>query len=481
MRTGMAVLVRGKIVKGVMAMTGRTFLLQFITFSATLILTILLSPAVFGVFFIVSAVISFLTYFSDIGLAAALIQKKDEPERLELVSVFTLQQAIVLVLILLALIMEPKISLFYRLSPDGVFLLKALLLSFFLSSLKTIPSILLERRLDFSRLVIPQILENLIFYLTAVILAYRNFGITSFAWAAIFRGFAGLIGIYWISPWLPGIAFSYASIKSLITFGIPFQANSLLALVKDDLLTLYLGKVLPFSHIGYLGWAKKWAETPLRLIMDSVIRVTFPAFSRIQNDKQLLKKALEKAVLFLALFIFPASIFLAIYIKPLTELVPRYAKWQEALTAFYFFTASSILAAFSSPIVNALNALGKIKKTLGLMVVWTVLTWLLVPVLTYFFGFNGWAYASVAISSTLFLPLGMLKKEVNFNFGKNLAKPFLMILISGSLALITLPCVNNFASLGFFMLVSGLIYAVLAWKFLKNEIMPYLPKFLVKA
>jgi len=57
----------------------------------------------------------------------------------------------------------------------------------------------------------------------------------------------------------------------------------------------------------------------------------------------------------------------------------------------------------------------------------------------------------------------------------------MMILISGSIALITLPHVNNFASLGFFMLASGLVYAVLAWKLLKNEIMPYLPKFLIKA
>src|SRR3990167_5239328 len=471
---------KNKVVGGVLALTTRTFILQIISFTATFILTILLSPEIFGIFFVVSAVISFLTYFSDIGLAAALIQKKDEPVRSELVSVFTLQQVIVTLVVAVSFLNVSLISRFYKLSGDGTFLFQALLFSFFLSSLKTIPSILLERKLDFSLLVVPQILENLAFYLTAVILALLNLGIASFAWAALIRGIVGLIAIYSVSPWVPGLGFSYSSVRHLITFGIPFQANSLLALVKDDLLTLYLGKVLPFSHIGYMGWAKKWAETPLRLIMDSVIRVTFPAFSRIQNDKQLLKKALEKAVLFLALFIFPASIFLAIYIRPLTELVPRYAKWQEALTAFYFFTASSILAAFSSPIVNALNALGKIKKTLGLMVVWTVLTWLLVPVLTYFFGFNGWAYASVAISSTLFLPLGMLKKEVNFNFGKNLAKPFLMILISGSLALITLPYVNNFASLGFFMLVSGLIYAVLAWKFLKNEIMTYLPKFLVK-
>ena len=32
--------------------------------------------------------------------------------------------------------------------------------------------------------------------------------------------------------------------------------SSFLALVKDDLLTLYLGKVLGFQALGYIGWAK---------------------------------------------------------------------------------------------------------------------------------------------------------------------------------------------------------------------------------
>ena len=462
-------------------MTGRTMLLQIITFTATFILTILLSPAVFGVFFVVSAVISFLTYFSDIGLAAALIQKKEEPGRVELVSVFTLQQAIVITLLAAAYFLVPYISLFYRLSHEGIFLLNALLISFFLSSLKTIPSILLERKLEFSRLVIPQILETLAFYLTAVILAYLGMGVASFAWAAVLRGLVGLVSIYFVSPWMPGLGFSYRAVKSLITFGLPFQTNSLLALVKDDLLTLYLGKVLPFAHVGYLGWAKKWAETPLRLIMDSVIRVTFPAFSRIQNDKILLKKALEKAVLFLALFILPASVFLAIYIRPLMFIVPRYAKWNEALTAFYFFSASSVLAAFSSPLVNALNALGGIKKTLFLMVIWTGMTWIMVPFLTRIYGFNGWAYASVAISLTVFLPVSMLKKEVNFKILPNILKPFLMTAASALFALATLPLAKDIYSLAVLLLISGAIYLTLSWIWLKREIKPYLPRLISSA
>ena len=68
--------IKSKSVKGMVALTARTFTLQIVGFVATFLLTLLLTPSIFGVYYVVSAVISFLGYFSDIGLAAALVQKR---------------------------------------------------------------------------------------------------------------------------------------------------------------------------------------------------------------------------------------------------------------------------------------------------------------------------------------------------------------------------------------------------------------------
>ncbi len=69
-------LIKKKAISGVVTFTLRTFFIQIFTISATFALTILLSPSIFGIFFVVSAFINIFVYFSDIGLAAALIQKK---------------------------------------------------------------------------------------------------------------------------------------------------------------------------------------------------------------------------------------------------------------------------------------------------------------------------------------------------------------------------------------------------------------------
>ncbi len=418
-------LVKKRSLTGVVALTSRTFLLQVIAFAATFLLTIFLSPQIFGIFYVVSAIINFLGYFSDIGLAAALIQKKESLTQEDLSTTFTIQQILVGSVVIIALLSSRPISNFYRLDSSGLWLFRALVISFFLSSLKTIPSILLERKLDFNKLVIPQILETSGFYVVAVVLAWKGFGIVSFTWAVMVRAVVGLVAMYIMSPWRISLRLSRDVARKLLRFGVPFQLNSFIALLKDDLLTVFLGKVLPFAQIGYIGWAKKWAEVPLRLIMDNVIRVTFPAFSRLQEHKEHLTAAIEKTLFGLAATIFPVSVGLLFFVTPLIHIIPKYGKWEPAVLSFYLLTFSSILAGLSTPLTNALNAIGKIKITLGLMIMWTALTWTLVLTLIRFFGFVGVPMAFVAVSATLVIVVYLVKRFVSFSFWVSIITPLI--------------------------------------------------------
>src|SRR3990167_7035186 len=87
-------------IKGALILTGRNVLIQAISFFSTALLTIFLLPSEFGVFFLVSAVINFLAYFGDIGFAASLIQKKEKLTDIELRTVFTIQQVLILIILM---------------------------------------------------------------------------------------------------------------------------------------------------------------------------------------------------------------------------------------------------------------------------------------------------------------------------------------------------------------------------------------------
>ncbi len=458
-------------IHGVFALVSRTFIIQIISLVVSLFLYALLKESEIGIFYVVSASMAFLSYFSDIGLAAALIQKKESLTDEDLKTTFTIQQILVVGLVIVALLLSGWVAQIYRLNSEGVFLFQALVISFFFSSLKTIPSIILERNLKFDKLVIPQIIETIVFNVVVLVLALKGFGIASFAYAVLARGISGLLVIYLIAPWRMSIGFSKSVAKRLLSFGLPFQSNSVLALLKDDLLILYLGTVLPFKEMGYIGFAQKWAFTPLRLIMDNIIRITFPSFSRLADDKDHLAKAIEKSLFVAVFLIFPALTGLVILAPYFIDFIPKYQKWEPALLALGLFAINAALSSISTPLTNALNAIGKVKVTLYLMIFWTISTWILTPLAVYLFGFNGVAGASAVIATSVMGVVFIVKRYVAFNLGNIIFTPLLATIAMG-IIVYTLSnlFVNNLAMVFVMIGVGMVVYLGLMWVLAKKQI-----------
>ncbi len=456
--------VKGRAVKGVVALTGRTFFLQIISFFGFFVLTVLLSKEEIGLFFAISELVAILGYFSDVGLAAALIQKREKPSLEDIRSTFTIQQILVLTLLLIVLILTPFLKSFYNISQPGVFLLWALAAGFFLASLKTIPSVLLERKLKFNLLVIVEIAEALLFYGLAVFLAWRGFGVLSYAWAVLARGIVGVILIYIISPWKVGFALKKESLKHLLRFGVPYQANTFLAVVKDRLMNVFLWKIVGATGVGILGWAQKWAQMPLRFIMDSVMKVTFPAYARMQDHKQELSRAIEKTLFFISLLVFPLLIGIAILARPFIMAIPEYGKWEIALVALYLFIINSFWGAVTTPLTNALTAIGKIKVVFKLMVMWTVLTWVVYPILAIKYGFNGVALGSAIVATSSFIAIWIAKKHLTFRFFASIIKPLISAIFMGFLIFSLshfLP--ENILSIIVSVIFGGIVYFALVY------------------
>lgn len=450
---------------GVFSLISRSFFVQIVSFLSIFLLTIFLEPKVFGIFFLVSAFVNFFSCFSDIGLAAALIQKKEKVSEEDLRTTFTVQQVLVMLLLVLLIGLAPLVSRWYGLSREAIYLLYALGFSLVLSSLKTIPSVLLERNLGFNLLVIPQIIETLVFNVLAVILAWKGFGITSFTIAVVARGIVGLLAIYFISPWKIGLAFSSKSLSGLLKFGIPYQANTLIAVLKDDLMTVFLGRIVGTTGLGYLGWAKKWAEQPLRFFMDNVLKVTFPAYSRLQDNKEALKKAVEKSIFFLCFLTFPILIGFSVLASDLVKVIPRYLKWQPALLALYLYCFNSAWATVSTSMTNLLNAIGKIKTTFKLMIMWLVLAWALMPFLAIKFGYNGVAFASAIISFSSLVAIWQAKKNVDFSLLCCAGKPLLAAGLMGlAVYLFRVPLVVR-------ILIGVFVYLVFSFLFIGRSLL----------
>ena len=333
--------------------------------------------------------------------------------------------------------------------------------SLIFSSLKTIPSVLLERRLDFKKLIIPEILETIVFSIVVVAMASKGYGVTSYTAGVLARGVVGLVAMYIIQPWKPGISFDLGSLRGLLKFGVPYQLNSFLALVKDEGLVIFLGSVIGPVGVGFYKWAKSWGEAALRFFMDQVIRVTFPAYSRLQAEKAHLKSTVSRSVFFICLLTFPSVIGLVILAPILTDIVPRYGQWKPALMALTLFGVHTMIAAVTTPLTNLLTAIGKINITFRLMIMWTVLTWIFIPTLARADGLNGAVFGVVLVDLSSFIAIWIAYKIVPFDLVYSVVKPLAASIVMGSLLMLVsqhLP--QNFLTVWLLILAGVFTYSL---------------------
>ncbi len=454
--------VKQRSVRGVVTLTGRYFVLYGISLVSQGFLGAFLSIVEFGIFGVVSAFVNFLVYFSDIGLAASLIQKKEKATEDDLKTTFTVQQLLVFTIIGIILLFSNTIRGWYNLSPQAVYLMYALAFSLFASSVKTIPSVLLERKLEFEKLALASIIENLVYNIVLVVLAWKGMGINSFTIAVLARAVVGVTALYILEPWKPKLGISRTSLHHLLRYGIPYQLNTFLAVLKDDGLALVLGKTLGLSGMGILLWSQKWAQMPLRLFMDTVTKVTFPAFARMQDDKDALARGVTRSLFFISFFVFPSVVGLVLLAPVLIQVIPRYDKWAPALLPLAIVSVNTLFAAVTTQITNLLNSIGKIKITFMLMIMWTLLSWATIPALAYQFGVVGAASGYAIVGASSIIAIGIAKRHVGFSLMDSIARPLVASIGMGAVLLVArslLP--HTLASVGALVGIGASVYVVL--------------------
>src|SRR5688572_27229259 len=295
--------------RGAVLASGLTIFQRLVTIPASIVLARVLDPADFGIYAIVAFIAAFFSTFSNIGFGAALIQQREQPSRLDLTTAFTAQLALVSTFVTVGFFLAEPIVDFYDMRPDGVWLIRVLLLSLPIMLLRTIPALLLEREMLYGRLGIIEAAETLSFYATAAIMALLQFGVWSFIWATVARALVGATLALILSPWRPGLGFSRDAAARLIGFGLPFQLREIFTLLKDSITPTLLGLLAGATAVGYVNWAAGLAMIPTMLV-GSLWRVTFPAFSRAQDDPHLLNTMVARSLRLVAIAFFPLTFLL---------------------------------------------------------------------------------------------------------------------------------------------------------------------------
>lgn len=382
--------------RGIKLLLGRQAILQILTFAGGVFLARKLGPSVFGLYAIATFLVTAFGLFGDFGLAPSFIQRKKEITERDLQVGFTLQQLIAAVLVAVILVSAPWLAHFYpKAPPETVWLVRALAFSLFLTSWRTMSVLQLERQLRYDRLAWIEVVETLIFQGLAVGLAAAGFGVWSFVWATLARGVIGTAIVYATAPWKVRFAFDVDTAREILRFGIPFQLGAIAHNIGGWITPTLVGGMIGPHAVGYLSWASSNGKKPL-LLVDNVMRVSFPHFSRIQDDRDEVERLMSRYLTYLLLMSGLWFSLLLVAGPSVVRLVYT-SKWLPAVPALVLNAFVLSLDVVVWVVSVSMNACGLVRLAADRAVIRTVAHIVLSIPLVLWLGFNGVPIAYLAM------------------------------------------------------------------------------------
>ena len=281
--------VRARAVASAAVVAARGIAVRALGLVGNIVIARLLVPEEFGTAAFGLAFVTFAKYLSDGGLAAGLVRREGPASTEDLRSMVAVQLTLTLTIaVLVALASIP----FGRVGAVTAVMVAALPFV----SFRTPGVVVLERALNYRPLATAEVAETLAYNAWAISAVAAGFGVWGLATATVVRL---LIGSAIVVRYGPTGAlrplFSWSRIRPLLAFGLRFQAVAVTNLVRDQGLNIGIAAVAGLGALGVWALARRILEVPF-LLFDSMLRVSFPAMSRLLASGEPARPLIERGV-----------------------------------------------------------------------------------------------------------------------------------------------------------------------------------------
>lgn len=457
---GAASPLRARTLRGFLLVGSQRALSLAVTAVGGIALARLLLPDVFGAYALISFAVALGVVFSDVGLGAALIQRRELAGDAGLTAAFVAQLALAALLGVSLVVLAPMVVAWLGAPAAAIDALRVLALLVPLAALRMPAAVVLERRLVYLPLTLADTLDTVLFYGVAALAALGGFGVWSFVLGALAGRVAGVATLWIAVRWRPAADWRWRDLKSALAFGVLFHGSALITMVRDAVVPIVVGVWVGLAGVGFVNWATALAFLPLQIVSIGG-RVLFPALARLQDDPASFARATERALNRIAIVVYPLALLLMAGATPIVSLVYGEA-WMPAVTAVRILCVTTVVGGTSNLLVHALYALGRADIVLRLNVAWTALLWVLTPLLVPWLGIAGFALSSAAVAFTMVSTAVALRRLVPVNVLRPVAAP-LAAAVASSLALAVLARVwiHDLGSLVLAAAAAGAMYAAL--------------------
>ena len=220
---------------------------------------------------------------------------------------------------------------------------------------------LLQKELEFSKIGLIETSSILIgFAITMCSALYYPFAITAI-WGYLCMSICKtlMFAVVGRKIYKPILRFNYKSVSSNIKFGAYLTADALVNQLNSNIATVILSRSLGAVIAGGYNLAYNVAVLPPSRLNPILTRVLFPAFSKIQDDKEKLRTNFYKLLSFVGLINFPVLLGL-LTVSDNFVITIFGEKWQFITPILQILCIVGLLRSIGNPIGSLLMAKARV-------------------------------------------------------------------------------------------------------------------------
>jgi len=401
------------------------------SFVRLIILARVLAPDDFGLMGIALLTMATLDTFSQTGFQAALIQKRDDIKSY-LDAAWTVLILRGSILFAILYIIAPFAAHFFN-AQEAEVIIRVIGLSFLIQAFTNIGVIYFEKELEFNKFFIYSFVGTLSDFVVAVSAAL----ILKNVWALVFGSLAGstamCITSYFIHPYRPKFDFHLGKAKELFGFGKWILGSSILVFLYTQGDDILVGRLLGATALGFYQLAYRVSLIPVREITLVISQISFPAFSKLQDQVIKLKVGYLKILKINNFITIPLAGMIFFFSYDFTYLILG-EKWLLIVPLLKIFSIMVILAVINANTGSLYNAVSKPSISTKSQVIKTIVMFSIIYPLVVRLGIMGAALASLIseIIVTPYLTYKVLKIiECKFkDFGQTIFFPLIASIIT---------------------------------------------------
>ncbi len=375
---------------------------EIFRFGISIIVARILSPNDFGIMAIGAMVIYYTNSLSDFGFNNALVQKK-VIDKVHINSVFTLNLGISVFLTLLILTLSPGIARYFNSEESGKVLM-FLSSVFILKTLHDIPESIMRRAVNFKFLSILNFIQSLTQSLIVLTLALSGFKYWSLVWAHIFSLFLATAVLLYKAKWKPCIKYDHKEMKAIYDFGMWTFIRGQLYSVIIGTPRIIIAKCMNSMFLGYFVKAFDLSSMPRESISASISSVMFSSFSRMQGNREELRKWFLKMLQVQSIILLPLLLGISA-LAPYCILILLGEKWRMSIVPLQILSITNSITMINSLSASLNMAVGDYKRS-TLRAAYGCVLLILFCLFSVRWGVTGVCYAYL-FASIVFLILGL--------------------------------------------------------------------------